>query len=149
MLTLTEAAKRAGRSKSALLKAIKAGRLSAERLPDGSYSVDLSELFRVYPQSANQIPPPENSAHQQQATEHSANLERRVHELERERDFLRDRLEARDRDVERLTLLLTGPRNDEHQTSGSWRKWWAVGLGTVLVLALSGWALFLVLRQGV
>ena len=47
--TLGEAAKQAGVSKPTLSKAIKTGRLSAERQPDGSYRIQPAELFRVYP----------------------------------------------------------------------------------------------------
>lgn len=46
--TLAEAAKVAGLNKSTLFRAIKAGRLSARRLDDGSYRIDASELARVY-----------------------------------------------------------------------------------------------------
>lgn len=48
MLTLGEAAKEVGKSKTTLTRAINAGRLSAKRLDDGSYQIDPSELFRVY-----------------------------------------------------------------------------------------------------
>ena len=49
-LTLAEAAKSAGRSKSALLRSIKAGRLSANRDElTGAWVVDVSELHRIYP----------------------------------------------------------------------------------------------------
>ena len=49
-LTLAEAAKAAGRSKSALLRSIKAGRLSATRdaLTGGGWVVEASELHRLY-----------------------------------------------------------------------------------------------------
>ena len=47
--TLGEAAKQAGVSKPTLSKAIKTGRISAEKQPDGSYRIQLAELFRVYP----------------------------------------------------------------------------------------------------
>jgi excisionase family DNA binding protein len=48
-LSLREAAKEAGVSKSTILRAVKAGRLSAARTDDGGYSIDPAELFRVYP----------------------------------------------------------------------------------------------------
>jgi hypothetical protein len=48
-LSLREAALQAGTSKSTVLRAIKAGRLSAARTDDGGYSIDPAELFRVYP----------------------------------------------------------------------------------------------------
>jgi excisionase family DNA binding protein len=48
--TLGEAAKQAQVSKPTLSKAVKDGRLSAEKQPDGSYRIQPAELFRVYPQ---------------------------------------------------------------------------------------------------
>ena len=47
--TLGEAAKQAGVSKPTMSKAIKTGRLSAVKQPDGSYRIQPAELFRVYP----------------------------------------------------------------------------------------------------
>src|SRR3954447_5077192 len=47
--TLGEAAKQARVSKPTLSKAIKTGRISAEKQPDGSYRIQPAELFRVYP----------------------------------------------------------------------------------------------------
>ena len=49
MMTLGEAAKQAGISKSTLSRAIKSGRVSAFRTDDGAFSIDPAELFRVYP----------------------------------------------------------------------------------------------------
>jgi hypothetical protein len=48
MVTLGQAAKLVGRSKTALTRAINSGKLSANRNDDGSYSIDVSELSRVY-----------------------------------------------------------------------------------------------------
>jgi len=48
MLTLGQAAKQVGKSKTALTNAIKEGRINAARLPNGQYEIDPSELFRVY-----------------------------------------------------------------------------------------------------
>lgn len=47
-LTLGQAAKLARIGKTTLTRAIKAGRISAQRLDDGSYRIDASELARVY-----------------------------------------------------------------------------------------------------
>lgn len=47
-LSLRNAAKEAGVSKSTILRAIQSGRLSAARLDDGGYDIDPAELFRVY-----------------------------------------------------------------------------------------------------
>jgi predicted nucleic acid-binding Zn-ribbon protein len=46
--TLGEAAIAVGKSKATISKAIKAGRISAEKQPNGSYKIDPSELHRVY-----------------------------------------------------------------------------------------------------
>lgn len=47
--TLSRAAKEAGVSKSTLSKALSTGRLSGDRLGDGSFHIDAAELFRVFP----------------------------------------------------------------------------------------------------
>ena len=47
--TLGEAAKAVGKSKATISKAIKNGKISATKQEDGSYSIDPSELHRVYP----------------------------------------------------------------------------------------------------
>lgn len=47
--TLSQAAKEARVSKSTLSKALSTGRMSAERLHDGSFRIEASELFRVFP----------------------------------------------------------------------------------------------------
>jgi hypothetical protein len=49
MVTLGQASKLTGLGKFTLTRAIKSGRLSASRNEDGSYSIDPSELSRVYP----------------------------------------------------------------------------------------------------
>jgi excisionase family DNA binding protein len=47
-LTMGQAAKLVGLSKSTLSRAVSSGRLSATRTADGSYEIDPSELMRVY-----------------------------------------------------------------------------------------------------
>ena len=47
--TLGEAAKAVGKSKATLSKAVKQGKISASKNDDGSFSIDPSELHRVYP----------------------------------------------------------------------------------------------------
>lgn len=48
MLTLGQAARLTGTSKTTITRAIKSGRLSAIRRDDGSYEIDAAELSRVY-----------------------------------------------------------------------------------------------------
>jgi hypothetical protein len=54
--TLAGAAAASGRSKTTLFRAIKAGKLSARRLPDGTFRIDASELARVYPGAVMERP---------------------------------------------------------------------------------------------
>src|SRR3954464_3738036 len=51
-LGLREAAQQVGLHRSSLFRAIRAGRLSAERTDGGDYLIDPAELFRVYPPRA-------------------------------------------------------------------------------------------------
>ncbi|WMS45378.1 hypothetical protein RDV64_23790 (plasmid) [Acuticoccus sp. MNP-M23] len=116
-LTLGLAAREAGISKPTLSKAIKDGRLSAERQDDGSYAIDPSELaryleaFRPKGGSVGQRPSPDESG-ALQALKRENELLREI--LERERA---DRLDERRRaeaEIEHLRLiserLLPGPR---------------------------------------
>lgn len=48
-LSLSQAAKATGRSKSTIGRAIESGKLSASRNDDGTFSIDPSELFRAFP----------------------------------------------------------------------------------------------------
>ena len=47
--TLGQAAKAAGKSKTAIKNALDKGRISGEKSEDGSWSIDPAELHRVYP----------------------------------------------------------------------------------------------------
>lgn len=47
--SLSQAAKETGKGKSSIHRAIKSGKLSAQRHEDGTYSIEAAELFRVFP----------------------------------------------------------------------------------------------------
>ena len=47
--SLSQAAKETGKGKSSIHRAVKSGRLSAQRRDDGTYSIDAAELFRAFP----------------------------------------------------------------------------------------------------
>jgi predicted nucleic acid-binding Zn-ribbon protein len=53
--TLGEAAIAVGKSKATISKAIKSGRISADKQPNGSYKIDPSELHRVYPPALSTV----------------------------------------------------------------------------------------------
>lgn len=56
-MTLAEAARETGKSKSTIWRAVRAGRLSASRTDGGDYLIDPSELARAFPPE-----PPRNAA---------------------------------------------------------------------------------------
>ena len=56
-LSLREAAEQVGASKSTIFRAIRAGRLSADRDADGNFAISPSELFRVYPPKSEEVAP--------------------------------------------------------------------------------------------
>src|SRR5262245_65397530 len=53
MLSLAEAAKHCGVNRSTILRAVKSGKMSGIRNDDGSWSVETSELFRVFEPKAD------------------------------------------------------------------------------------------------
>ena len=121
--TLGEAAKAVGKSKPTIQRAIKAGKIAAEKKADGSYSIEPSELHRVYPlkQSTSDTEPHlkqsvmdiSNSGLQAEIDALRRELEQTRTERDRERDLMeqqieiyRDRLERADKDKDQLTALL-------------------------------------------
>jgi len=125
--TLGQAAKATGTSKPTLSRAIKSGRLSAQKQPDGSFVIDPAELHRVYPPAATtgndngnaeQSETPNNpKALQEQLETLREERDRERRQLQATIDDLRHRLdeEAAERrqsagEIRRLTLLLTDQR---------------------------------------
>lgn len=90
-LTLNQAAKACGRSKSTLLDAIRTGRMSAPKDDRGRYAIDPAELHRVFPfqapdRTADRFPEPQPTTlgnHLTTPTDRS---------LEREVELLREML---------------------------------------------------------
>jgi len=123
-LSLRQAAQESGRSKSTVLRAIQAGRLSATRTDDGGWSIDPAELFRVYPRTgaqtdaAGQGAPPSAppvadviDAQVSALREIIARLDSQVEDLKGDRDRWREQAEASSR-------LLTVEREAGR------RSWW-------------------------
>jgi predicted nuclease with TOPRIM domain len=116
-LSLSEAAKRAGISKSKAHRAIKSGLLSATREDDGTYSIDLAELRRAFPKEMTETPRETTGETKRNADEtgEMAKLlaelaELRVtarllgQQLEREKDTVDDLRKRLDRAEDRLLL---------------------------------------------
>jgi hypothetical protein len=111
MLTLGQAAKEVGKTKTALANAIKAGRLSATRLEGGQYQIDPAELFRVYQKVDSSVgtetlqdkTPVDTSNLQSE----NAFLRENINLLLSERDDLRRRLDEEAAERRKLTAILT------------------------------------------
>ena len=114
--TLGEAAIAVGKSKATISKAIKAGRISAEKQPNGSYKIDPSELHRVYPPALSTVEPerietPSSTVvNLRETIELEVKLkaaEQRISDLEEDREHWR----------QQANRLLT---NQEQKTKRSW-----------------------------
>lgn len=120
-LSLSQAAKLTGKSKSTINRAIKTGKISATRHDDGSYSIDPSELTRAF-----EVEPLEGTKRRAAEPDETRLLER-IEALEvmlnREREVSADLKEDRDRWRQQATALLTDQRSDNTATSRWWR-WW-------------------------
>lgn len=132
MLTLGQAAKETGLSKTAIARAIKSGRLTATRGESGEYRIDPAELFRVYPVTGNGDSNPEQYATPKDDSGLQGQMDilrELLRQIESERDDLRRRLDnseaAREREADerekaaaelrRLTLMITHERTTPPQ----------------------------------
>lgn len=118
-LTLSQAARVTSKSKSTLNRAIKTGRLSAIRNEDGTFSIDPSELARVFPKNdkEHQESAPQERQEERLGTQHLSKitmleklLEREREALAREREVSTDLKEDRDRWRAQATGLLSDLR---------------------------------------
>lgn len=125
ILTLQQAASETGKAKSTIQRAIKSGKLSASRNEDGSYSIDSSELVRVYELRATSSKP---VAMKQYAT-HERNdetelLRAKVELLQMQNEILKEttqdlrkRLDNSDAERRQLLMVLQDQSKDN---SKSW-----------------------------
>ncbi len=117
--TLGEAAKAVGKSKTTLHRAIKSGKISAHKTPDGFYSIEPSELHRVFPpvsSATGKEPLPRNGTEQQSNVLGSLRIQLELQEKERQRErallqeIISDLREDRDRWRQQATALLEDKR---------------------------------------
>ena len=129
--TIGTAAKATGKAKSTISRDLKDGTLSADKNDDGSYSIDASELIRVYPdvfdpnRSENTVsndPQPMKTPNETEGLQ--AEVERlrerlSVTDIERDRERqqltnqiedLRRRLDSEGEERRKLTAILTDQR---------------------------------------
>lgn len=117
-LSLSQAAKLTGKSKSTINRSIKTGKLSATRHEDGSYSIDPAELSRVFDME------PLEGTKRCDADPDGTRLLERITALEtmlnREREISVDLKEDRDRWRQQATALLI----DQRPLSSTRVRWW-------------------------
>lgn len=136
-LSASQAAQAVGKSIPTITRAIKSGKLSAERLPQGGYAIDPSELHRVWPavtQGDN------SSGHMLGRETHRETgmleaevqmLREKIAEIEAERerersqlsetvDDLRRRLDAESAERRALTAQITDQRVQKPRNSSFW-----------------------------
>jgi hypothetical protein len=147
MLTLGQAARLTGFGKTTLTRAIKAGRLSANRRDDGSYEIDPAELTRVYSirtettetvaQSGHAVhhatpgETPRDGGSDPEVTARLAALEEQVRglrelldEVRQSRDEVRQERDGWRSQAERLTLALPSPDEKNAADPAPRRGWW-------------------------
>jgi hypothetical protein len=116
VLTLANAAKETGLTRSAIFKAIKKGTLSANKDEKGHFQIDPAELFRVYKPVNKKLSTSEQQETTKEAQETAENQELRarldmtnqlLRQVESERDDLRRRLDEEATERRKLTALLT------------------------------------------
>lgn len=129
--TLGQAAREVGKSKTSINRYIQSGKLSGERQDDGSYQIEASELFRVFPR-VEPLPEPQGGAPRDPNVTPGVTpgISNDTKALSTEIDLLRERLSDKDdviadlrrrldRETEermRLTALLT----DQAQCDRRW-----------------------------
>ena len=110
-LSLREAGEQAGTSKSTIWRAIKSGRLSAARTDEGGFSIDTSELFRVFPPQR-----PTEYAPGQNATASETTLERPATAEAGATDGLAVRLASAEAELAGLKALLAEVKASRDET---------------------------------
>lgn len=112
--TLGTAAKATGKSKTTIQRAISRGKISAHKDQDGSYSIDPSELHRVFSlvtsETVSRDPSLDTSQPHDETPELRAKIEALEAMLAREREALDEVREDRDAWKNQATALLAAPQ---------------------------------------
>lgn len=110
-----QASKEVGKATSTITSAIKSGKLSATKNENGSFEIDPSELFRVYPKKPNSKRPDpiiESSNDTRMLEQEVKHLKERLEDrniaLDEKNDVIEDlrtRLDKSDQDRRNLTMI--------------------------------------------
>jgi len=122
-LTASQAAKQTGKSIPTITRAIKSGKISAEKTNSGGYLIDPSELFRVFPPVTMKdnviVKKLGNETHHETVAlkEKIELLESALLDAKNERDEWREQ-------AKRLTLALPKPDEKDSSKPHTWWKFW-------------------------
>ena len=136
MYSLRQAADAVGKGKPAVLKAIKSGKISAQKNDHGEWQIDPAELHRVYPPVSGNGSDGVSSEREETPKETSA--------LQREIELLRERMADKDTQIEDLRgerdrllkvieeqagtmKLITDQRDRAAREKPKRRSWWPWG----------------------
>lgn len=126
-LSANEAAKRTGKSVPTITRAIKSGKISAEKTGKGGYLIEPSELFRAFPaitEPNNETPPMLDSETPQIHPQETLLLQEKVSTLEAAlADAKAERDEWRDQ-AKRLAMALPAPEPAEPDRTGQKQGFW-------------------------
>lgn len=116
-LSAKEAADQVGLTKAGIIKAIKTGKVSAQKDQNGEWKIEPVELFRVYAPVGSSIQQPETTSLRQDMAENTEDtaslhveirlLRERLADKDDQIDDLRQRLDAEAEERRRLSMLLT------------------------------------------
>lgn len=151
LIPISEGARLAGISKSALFKAIKRGTVSGVRDEvSGEWRIQVSELERVYPlkQLAQQDDVSAEVGHSQSHNvsadwgRERQHFESRISSLESERDYLRQALQTESDERRQLTRLLTQVQPSAESAQQRQRVPWplyVIALSTLIAAGIAVW----------
>jgi len=119
--TLGTASKATGKSKTTIQRAISKGLISADKSDNGGYSIDPSELHRVFPmlhgETVSETAPVDTTRPQDETPVLKAKIQALEEMLARERDALDEVRVDRDAWKQQATALLSAPVKQK-------KKWW-------------------------
>ena len=126
-LSANEAAKRTGKSVPTITRAIKSGKISAEKTGKGGYLIEPSELFRAFPAITEpncETPLMLDSETRKRYPHETLSLQEKVSSLEAAlADAKAERDEWRDQ-AKRLAMALPAPEAAEPEKAGQKHGFW-------------------------
>lgn len=126
-LSANEAAKRTGKSVPTITRAIKSGKISAEKTGKGGYLIEPSELFRAFPaitEPNDKTPTMLDSETHKRYPHETQSLQEKVSSLEAAlADAKAERDEWREQ-AKRLAMALPAPEAAEPEKAGQKHGFW-------------------------